>query len=148
VEQAGLAVQESKMFALIKVDRDYDCIDNVECLGSFPTEQEALDLKKKIQDKCLLSFSEWQRYIDKYVDDIEVPKTDYEGWIQFLNKFGFARRHISPVDFKSSFKSYLKNYCAAVKLQDFNPPKRILGYEDLFVVEIKPESIDLNELVF
>jgi len=127
-------------FAVIKVTIDrYDgMLEGAECLDTFATEQEATDLIQKIKEKQSNVWRERINYIENFVDKIELPKTEYQGWLEFLKQFHpFGIRYVFPKDFKREYKNYLRNYNP--KLEGYNPPYYNFNWnrEDLVVVEIK-----------
>lgn len=124
-----------KCFAVIRVDQDYDYVEGAECIGSFPTEQEANDLINKMKSDTVTSWTNRVRYIDAFVESLSIPDTDYHGWLEFLKKFHpFGERYVFPKDFKGELKRYLASRHA--KLEGYDPPKAISGTTNLFAVEI------------
>lgn len=126
-------------FAVVRVDQYYDYVEGVECIDVFQTEQEANNLIQEMKDKRDTSWKDYDKYIETFVDNIDPPKTDYQGWEEYIKQFfGNDCRYVLPKDFKKELKRYLRDY--SPKLEGYNPPSIILGWTNLFVVEIKSKS--------
>ncbi len=124
------------MFAVLRIDQWYDGVEGIECIDAFPTEEEANQLKQSMEKERDESYRKKIEYIENFVDNIVLPETDYQGWLEFLPKyFGKGCMYVFPKDFKRELKPYLNNY--EPKLEGFNPPQKISGWDHLWVVEIK-----------
>lgn len=127
--------ERKPIYAVIRVDQYYDDVEGAECLASFPTREEAEKHVQEIKDERDRLYRENQAYIDRFVEAIEVPKTDYAGWVAFLKQFSFfGDRYILPQDFKYTMKSYLREQVPP--LAGFNPPPVKHGFNNLFVVVV------------
>lgn len=124
-------------FIVVKVFSDYDYTEYVDYIGKFSTEEEA---NYFIQSKKDEQNSDWKirrDYIDKWVDTLELPETDYNGWKEYLTQYyPFGARYVMPKDFKKELKYYLNTNHPA-NFKNYNPPPADLRWSNLFVVEIK-----------
>ena len=125
------------MFAVVLADRDYDYIRGIECVETFYTESEAEGFVKDLIYQRDSSCKERVDYIDSFVEAIELPETDYHGWLEFLKQFHpFGDTYVFPKDFKEIFKRYLFDH--SYTAEGYNPPKWLFcNANDYFVVEIK-----------
>ena len=124
------------MYAIIEVYLNYDYVEGVECAETFDTKEEAESKLKQIKDSISDAQKKRSEYIDEWVDEIELPETDYQGWVEYLKQFHpFGAMYVFPKDFKRGLKSYLRTYTNA-KLEGYDPPPCVLS-RDLYVVEIK-----------
>jgi hypothetical protein len=123
-------------FAVIDVGIDFvgGYADGAFCIAVFPEEQAAYDLIAKMQKEQSDSYRQRNRYIEGFVDGIEVPKTDYNGWIEFLKKYEWHGRYTTPQNFKKEMKYHLGQHM--VKIEGYNPPAVINGRDNLFVVKV------------
>jgi hypothetical protein len=126
-----------KCFAVIRVDQDYDYVEGAECIAAFPTEQEANDLVQKMKDERDASWKQKMEYVEEFVDNINPPETDYQGWVEYLKQYPFGGRYVMPQNFKNHLKGYLRTHHYLVELDGYDPPSIILEWNNLFVVEIK-----------
>ena len=89
-------------FIVVRVDQNYDYVEGVRYIRSFPTEEEA---NAFIQEKNEEHKSAWRSkmdYIDAWVDALELPQTDRHGWLEYLKQYQI--RDSSPQDFKKNLK--------------------------------------------
>ena len=127
-------------FIVVQVDQDYDYVQGVDYIDSFATEDEAKNYIKTKQELAKETGLKRINYIDEYVNKIEVPDTDYHGWVEFLKEFPFWS-YVYPKDFKKQLKCYLyQNH--TVKLEEYDPPEKEWSEAhaasvNLFIVEIK-----------
>ena len=125
------------MFAVIQVFQDFDYVEGAECIDIFSTQQEASDLIREIKSEKISAWKQRTDYIDQFVASLDLPQTDYEGWLKYLNKFFPPdARYILPQDFKKELTFYLREH-HLVKLEGYDPPPVIFDNNNLFVVEIK-----------
>ena len=99
------------MFSVLRVECWCDGPEDVECIKSFSTEDEANGYRRAIEDR---RDSDWRtrcEYIDQWVEAMELPKTDYNGWLEYLKQYHpFGASYVFPKDFKLALKNYLRNY--------------------------------------
>ena len=121
-------------FIIVQVYQDYDYVEGVGYIKSFPTEEEAntfIQEKREEQDAACKARRD---YIEKWVDLIECPETDYHGWKEYLKQYHpFGARYVFPKDFKKELKGYLRTHPA--KLEGYDPPQANFNWDNLFVVE-------------
>ena len=127
-------------FIVVQVDQDYDYVQGVDYIDSFATEDEAKNYIKIKQELANETGLKRIKYIDDYVDKIEIPETDYNGWVEFLKKFPFWS-YVLPQNFKQQLKSYLYQH-TLVKLEGYDPPEKEWSEAhaaslNLFIIEIK-----------
>ncbi len=97
-------------FFVVSVDQNYDYVEGLEFISHHPTDDEAMAAKKKLEDDWYQLLHKRNEYIKSFVEAIELPDTDYQGWIEFLKKFDtFGHRYTMPKDFKKDFLSHLTN---------------------------------------
>jgi|694.fasta_scaffold46598_5 hypothetical protein len=123
-------------YIIVKVNQDYDYVEGVEYIDSFVTEQEADNF---IKEKTEQERTEWKArmsYIDGYVDAINVPDTDYNGWQAFLKQYVPFQSHWTPKDFKNDLKIYLRNPSYSVNLAGYDPPPAHNKWNNLFIVKV------------
>lgn len=124
------------MFAVIKVYSWYDGPEDVECLGTFSTSEEAEAHIKTIKEIQRNSWLKKKEYIDNYVDNIQMPEAGYDNWLKFIQGyFGEQCSYVFPKDFKDHLKGGLSK--GTIKVKDCNPPEHDSNYLYLFVLEIK-----------
>lgn len=125
-------------FIVVKVETDYDYVEDVFYVEKFKTKEEAV---KFISDRKEKQNSDWSarcKYVEQWVDAIELPETDYNGWKEFLktwNAFCHPDRYIRRKDFKNQFKDYLMKY--SFKFEGYNPPEVNFNSNNLFIIEVK-----------
>ena len=122
-------------FIVVKVDQDYDYVEGVNYIDSFLTEDEA---NAFVQEKSQEQTSAWRKrmdYIEEWVDAIEPPVTDYNGWKEYLVQYHpFGGRYVMPKDFKKELKGYLRTHHSA-KLEGYDPPLADFRWNGLHVVD-------------
>jgi hypothetical protein len=131
-----------KKYAIIQVWQCYDDIEGVECVDSFDTKKECNKIIKSMTDK---RDAEWKKrfdYIEKYVDDFEIPKIhytnwNYDNWKKYLLQIHWclANGSVDTKNFKDQLKMYIRGG-TCMNLKDFNSP----DYSEmgqLFVVKLK-----------
>lgn len=122
------------IFAIIRVDQCYDYVEGADCLSVHSTREEAEAEIVRLKGVRDASFKARGDYISDFVDAIELPKTDYNGWCVFLKEWQYPGTHLSPSSFHREMKYFLFNH--PVKLKGFDPPEVIRNMNNLFVVEI------------
>lgn len=125
-------------FIVVRVDQNYDYVEGVNYIDSFPTEDAA---NAFVQEKNDEQNSAWRArldYIEQWVDEIEPPEnTDYNGWKSYLEQYHtFGGRYVMPKDFKKELKEYLRTH-HSVKLEGYDPPSADFRWNGLHIVEIK-----------
>jgi hypothetical protein len=130
-----------KKFAVIKAYQDYDYLEGLECVISFPTEQEAKDYIKSKEDDRMAAFKRRDAYVEQFVAGINPPDTQPQFMI-YTNKFSFGC-NVTQENFKPFLKVYLSQHCLdgeylRKNFKEFENyyPSAFLPYENLFVVEI------------
>lgn len=129
------------MFLALKVEAYYDGPEDVEHLGSFDTDAEARAFIQDIKDRQDASFLKRMKYIEDYVDKMEVP-TDYTEYNQFVRDLGtWGSMHINSNSLKEQLKSALRSGHKAnlEGFGEYTPPEVEFGrcYLYLFVLEVK-----------
>lgn len=124
------------MFAVIEVDSDYDYINGLECIKTFPSEAEAqkfIDDAREIRDN---SYRIRSNYIDEYIKSFEFEDIDnHEDWLKFLSQFpGIDIIMTHKGNFHSKLRDYIGNRYTP---PGFNPPDVITFGTCLHIVEIK-----------
>jgi len=123
-------------FIVVQVDQDYDYVEGVRYIASFPTEDAA---DAFIQEKNEEQNAKWRArldYIEQWVDAIEVPETDYHGWVEYLKQYHpFGAMYVFPKDFKKELKGFLRTHHSAT-IEGYNPPPADHRWNGLHVVEI------------
>jgi hypothetical protein len=128
----------TEIFALVQVYQDYDYVEGVKLLATFPTKQEGCDRIDEMQKERHATWLQKEAYVDDFVDKIEdPPDTTYLEWKAHLkeNYPCLCGRYIMPKDFKKSLRQLLKGrYC---NLEGFDPPIVKPDCNNLFVLKIK-----------
>ena len=123
-------------FIVVQVDQSYDYVEGVNYVQSFPTEDEAIAF---VQEKEKEQSAAWRArldYIENWVDALELPETDYNGWVEYLKQYHpFGVRYVLPQDFKKNLKGYLKTHHSA-KIDGYYPPPANFKWNGLHIVEI------------
>lgn len=128
-------------FIVVQAHLDYDYVEGVDYIAKFNSEEEA---NKFISDKKEKQDAEWSarcNYINEWVDAIELPETDYNGWKEFLatwGTFSHPSKYIYPKDFKNEFKRFLMQYYS-FSFEGYNPPAFHFHASNLFIIEVKDE---------
>ena len=126
-------------FIVVQANVDYDYVESVSYVASFPTYVAAdifIQEKKAEQNRDRLARFE---YIEKWVDAIEIPETDYEGWMKFLDQWDNFMRNKNPQNFKKELKAFLRTSNHRFNNHYFNqydPPSADFRCNNLFIVEI------------
>lgn len=128
------------MFAVIEIRQYYEEINYVKSIGAFAEEQKAYDFIKEVLDKRSLLMQARMKYVDNFVEGIELPNLlegkGYVEWCEFLKQFHpLALGYIHPKDFKKELKFYLIRG-SDLKLEGYNPPEADFSYKTWHVVEV------------
>ncbi len=124
------------MFTVVKIIQYYEDIDSVECVGVCQTENEANLLAVKLKDDINEAWAKRYKYIENYVNNIQVPELDYKSWQKYVETWPGMPCSVRPNEFKQTLISSLsKGYTLDCK--DFDPPKATSGYASFYVVKIK-----------
>ena len=125
-------------FVVIQLDQYYDLVENVRCIKSNLTEQEANDLIKKMKDEDNACRKKRSDYIEEFVRKIDVPENlGYEDWKKYIEIFyGPSCCYVLPKDFQKELIYYLRKYTPDT-LEGYDPPIVSNCYLNLFAVEIK-----------
>lgn len=127
-------------FIVVQVDQDYDYVEGVRHIASFPTEDAADAFKQEKEEEQNAKWRARLDYIEQWVDAIELPETDYHGWVEYLKQYHpFGARYVFPKDFKKNLKGYLKTHHSAI-IDGYNPPLADFKWSGLHIVEIKEKS--------
>lgn len=125
-----------KCFAVIQIEQpDGEYVEGAECIYAATTKQEAEAHHQKMKNDRDVAWKNRLDYIEKFVDDINLPETDYHGWLEYLKQYyPFGACYVMPKDFKKEFKGYLRTH-TPITLEGYNPPD-MPCWSPLFVVEI------------
>lgn len=115
------------MFVVVRVDSCYDCIEGVDFVKEFDSEQAAQAYIEDLKQKESTALLARRNYIDNWVDSLEVPELNYTEWRQYLKKY-FSGRYVVPDSFKQELKYSLYENKESIELENFNPPERIGSY--------------------
>lgn len=136
-------------FAVIRIDQpDGEYVEGAECIYVAVTEKDAEDYLQKMKNDRDTAWKNRLDYIEKFVDDISLPETDYHGWLEYLKQYyPFGACYVMPKDFNKEFKGYLRTHPTPVaKLDGYNPPD-LPCWSPLFVVEINSLACSLPHLL-
>jgi hypothetical protein len=122
-------------WAVVQVEQDHDNVEGVECLATFSTEQEAHVEMQRRRDDSRYALVKHNAYISEFVDKIELPDTNYAGWLAFLETLGICR-HWEKRCFRENYSLHLRTG-GATPLAGFKPPPLPKSSRGLFVMEIK-----------
>lgn len=128
------------LFAIIEADADMDGCNDLRCIGSYASKQEAEYEKNTILSKMQEKTSLYRKYVETFVDNIEIPENlEYKGWLNFLADFDpFGRSYTLPKDFKKELKYFLLQG-RLLKVPDkynYSPPPYCFVKDDFFIIEI------------
>ena len=113
------------MFVVVRVNSHYDCIEGVDFVKEFDSEQAAQAYIDELTQKEKTAFLARKNYIDNWVDSLEVPELNYPEWCQYLKKY-FSFRYVTPPSFKEELKHSLYKNNENIELENFNPPERTI----------------------
>ena len=123
-------------FIVVKVDQNYDYVEDVRYIASFPTEHAAQAFVKEKKEEQDEKWRARRDYIEQWVNTITLPETDAQGWKEFLQPFHpFGERGMFRQFFHQELKNYLRTY-HSVKLEGYNPPIADWRWDGLHVVHI------------
>jgi len=122
-------------YIIVQVDQDYGQVVGVRYIESFEDKESA---NAFILGKNEQRIAEWKNrleYIEQWVDAIELPETDYHGWIKYLEQYHpFGVMYVTPDDFKENLMSYLTTH--SVKLNEYEPPPVDLECNGFHIVKM------------
>jgi len=124
-------------FIVVQVHQNYDMVEGVDYIKSFSTEEEATAYIQKEKEKEEAAWKSRLEYIEQWVDAIECPETDYNGWKEYLKRYHpFGVMYVLPQNFKKNLKEYLRTHSA--EIEGYDPPKANFEWYSysLFVVKI------------
>lgn len=128
-----------KNFIVVQVDQDYDYVEGVRYIASFPTEEAANAFKQEKEEEQNVKWRARFDYIEKWVDAIKLPENiDYKSWCKYLGEyhpFSAKPMKVSPQDFHKELKGYLRTY-HSVTLEGYDPPAADFKWNGLHVVKI------------
>lgn len=137
------------MFAIVKVELNYDFIEGVECIAFFQDQKEAENFLLDTKNKALKISFERNLYIEEYVKNFNYPKqVSYQEWSAFIkNIFGRECIYILPQDFEKTLRhNLLQGY--DLNIEGFYPPKKLdKDWNNVFIMEIK-EPTNLDHAIF
>jgi len=127
------------MFAIIKVDLDYDALLGMEFHSLYETYEEAQQFISHTQQQENRQWQDRLAYITRYVESIEVPvNPDYNTWQTFVAAFEpFSR--LNPQSFKTELISRLSSICFVNQFSnrpDYQPPTFNNISHRLYIIEI------------
>ena len=129
-------------YAVIRVNQNYDYVESVECLITFPEKESAYkyvqDLQKEIRD----FWDRHSKYVKDFVHGLEIP-INYPDWRSFMEQL-IPKPNISFntfIHFPDVFRRDLCHYFITYKptFGGFNPPSsKFDGWlpSELFVVKL------------
>lgn len=126
-------------FIVVEANQSYEHIEEIVYVENFDTKEQAQIYIENINIEQAASFQIRKKYIEDWVDAIEIPETDYHGWIDFYSQYIFRNTYVFPKDFKNELKNCLINgygYVKGNKFENYNPPKKC-RFSNLFIVSIK-----------
>lgn len=130
------------MYAIIQVNMDYDYCEGVQFVKSFATEEEANVFIQAQKDRYVETWKAKMEYVDEYINNIKIPETtpgnmeQFHGWKKFVEIYFPGWTTVSPNNFKTSLRSFLKDRHRIENLPDYTPPI-VAYYPEWHVVEIK-----------
>lgn len=126
-------------FAVIYVNQCYDYVENVTSLGTYPTEELALEFIKNKNEAYQSSFLAKSDYINKFVDEkVGIPETKgYYEWLDAIKPFPMFPAHTNHDNFKENLKRSLLQGHPLKNYPEYNPPELVQSGSGMWVVEIK-----------
>jgi len=133
----GLAKKRKIMnFIVVQVDQDYEFVEGVRHIKSFSTKDEADKFVKEKKEENLTAWQARLDYIEQWVDALDLPETDYNGWKEYLVQYHpFGKIYVTPKYFKKNLKGYLRTH-HSVTIEGYNPPLADPKYNGLHIIEI------------
>lgn len=124
-------------WAVVRVSQDYDSVEGVEFISAYATESEANEFIRITKADEDASVEAYRKYIDDYVDAMEVPdwRVELKSWQQFIKDVGLTGGHIHVGNFTHRLKHNLKAGLT-YNLPGFSPPPYHRRGFNLFAVEI------------
>lgn len=118
------------MYAVIKLNGK-----SAEQIGAFSSKKSAKRHIRKIKFDIFMAEKKRHEYIENFVNSYILPP--HSEWSEFMKKF----HHLGIIFFpRKTFKYQMKKFLKennSVNLEDYYPPKIIVGWDNLIVVRIK-----------
>jgi hypothetical protein len=133
-------------YAIIRVRHGQDEIDNLQCMGLSPTEDDAYTKVIQLQKEQDDTWTAFTKYVDKWVlENVKLPENtdDYNVWKKFLSDelsklFGHqsgSNIYIKPQEYIGEYKKRLFRG-HGLKLAGYDPPAVCRMSESYFIVDI------------